>query len=55
MITVEISLDTELFKSVELYLGDVLEMLGHLVMKLEGETTRSLLIHIMVLKCMCTT
>ena len=51
MLTVEDFWDTEVSESVELYSGGDLETLGHFVVIL-GERYMSLLIHIMVLKCM---
>ena len=41
MITVELSADTRLFKSVELYLGDGLEMAVCSALALDGETLNS--------------
>ena len=38
LVTDEVSIDTELFESVELYLRDSLEMSEHLLVTLEGET-----------------
>ena len=52
MVIGQVSWETELFKSVDLYLGDGLEMAGHLVMMQGRDSTQSLLIDIMVLNCM---
>ena len=43
---------TEIGKSVELYLGDGLEMSGHTTVTLGRDSSKSWLIHIMVLKYM---
>ena len=44
---------TELFKLVEFYLGDGLEMARHFAMTFGRDSAQPLLIHIMVLKCLC--
>ena len=52
MVPIEVSRNKKSFNLVELYLKDGLNISGHLVVILEGETTWSLLIHIKVFKCM---
>ena len=51
--TIEVSSDTELFKSVDLHLVDSLEMSGHLVTIGKGRLSHSQLTHSKVLKYMC--
>ena len=52
MSTVDVLLGTELFQTVELYLGDGLVLSAAMMLTFRGETVWSLLSHIIVLKCM---